>query len=33
MAKNIIVKSLFSGYTAVDGGGVAVPSRSAPVSR
>ena len=33
MAKNIIISSLFSEYTAVDGGGVAAPSRSAPVSR
>jgi hypothetical protein len=33
MAKNFIISSLLSKCTAVDGGGVAVPSRSVPLSR
>ena len=33
MVKYFVISSLFSGHTAVDGGGVAAPSRSAPVSR
>jgi len=33
MAKIFFINTLLSVRTAVDGGGVAVPSRSAPLSR